>query len=424
MASYHFRIKSDKKSNGERVSASVHVDYIARQGRFKNEGAEQNSETNSISFSGENIFHDDYFPLYLSDDFGKIFNTPEGLKITGKYSPATLSIALTLAKNFSNDQPLILHGSQKFKNKILQSAVDAELDIKFADADFQNNFEKLLEMKKNDEQQFIQNGGKIFRSRHVTKSNFKKFNTRTILRWNLSAEQRNYSELTSKQILQNLDEIRNRVSASSHFEYINREKAFANRGDCIFTHHHLPSWAKNNPKEFFKAADKYEGKNRRRYVEIEFSLPNELTSVEDYKKIIDRFINLHLKNHYYTYAIHDKLGTFSGERHPHCHIMFSDRLIDDVEKIQERSPQNFFKRALLKKRDGSQPSFEEKFSHGAPKESHWNENPKNSKFIFQLREDFAKIQNDVLAEKGFSSRVDHRTLKAQKISAKTRKNYF
>ena len=400
MASYHFRIKSDKKSNGERVSASVHVDYIARQGRFKNEGAEQNSETNSISFSGENIFHDDNFPLYLSDDFGKIFNTPEGLKITGKYSPATLSIALTLAKNFSNDQPLILHGSQKFKNKILQSAVDAELDIKFADAILQNKFQKLLEMKKNDEQQFIQNGGKIFRSRNVAKYNFKKFDTRTILRWNLSAEQRNYAELTSKQILQNLDEIRNRVSAT------------------------LPSWAKNNPKEFFKAADKYEGKNRRRYVEIEFSLPNELTSVEDYKKIIDRFINLHLKNHYYTYAIHDKLGNFSGERHPHCHIMFSERLIDDVEKIQERSPQNFFKRALLKKRDGSQPSFEEKFSHGAPKESHWNENPKNSKFIFQLREDFAKIQNDVLAEKGFSSRVDHRTLKAQKISAKTRKNYF
>jgi len=190
MASYHFRIKSDKKSNGERVSASVHVDYIARQGRFKNEGAEQNSETNSISFSGENIFHDDYFPLYLSDDFGKIFNTPEGLKITGKYSPATLSIALTLAKNFSNDQPLILHGSQKFKNKILQSASDFHLNIMFADSELQNKFSAL------------------------------KHNS-------ISAEQRQYAELTSKQILQNLDEIRNRVSAT------------------------LPSCANNDPKEFF-----------------------------------------------------------------------------------------------------------------------------------------------------------------------------
>ena len=382
MATYHFRVKSDKKSNGERVSAAVHLDYISRQGKYKNEGADKNadknSESNLIAFADKNIF-DENFPLYLTDNFGKIYNTEKGLQVNGKYSPTTLSIALTLAKNMSDNQPLILKGSKKFKDKILASAVDCQLDIKFADESLQLKFQKLQEMKKNDEQQFKNSGGKIFYARTLSKSNFKKFEQRTIsdasergfslqslsaksvananassatdvflspdelsklvetgrqnyssLRWNLSTEQRNYADLTSKQILQNLDDLKIQVSATSHFEYINREKAFAKRGDCIFTSHHLPTWANDNPKKFFQAADKYEGKNRRRYIEIEMSLPNELTEVDDFKKIIEPFIDKHLKDHYYTYAIHDKLGAISGERHPHCHIMFSERLIDDV----------------------------------------------------------------------------------------------
>ena len=461
MASYHFRIKSDKKSNGERVSAAVHLDYISRQGRYENEGAEKNQESNLITFAGKNIF-DETFPLYLTDDFGKIYNTPEGLQVNGKYSPTTLSIALTLAKNISNNQPLILKGSQKFKDKILASALDAELNIKFADENLQNKFQLLLEMKKNDERKFKQDGGKIFYSRPITQSYFKKFDGRTIsdvaergfslqslsaksvananaasatdvflspdelsqlvetgrqnysrLRWNLSSEQRNYAELTSKKILQNLDELKIQVSATSHFEYINREKKYASRGDCIFTSHHLPTWANDNPKNFFKAADKYEGKVNRRYVEIEMSLPNELTEVDDYKKIIDQFINLHLKDHYYAYAIHDKRGAFSGERHPHVHIMFSERLIDDIEKTQEREPQNYFKYPARKKSDGSEPTFEEKLLRGSHRDRKWC----NKNFILQMREDFAKIQNEILEEKGFDIRVSHKSLKDQRDDA-------
>ena len=104
--------------------------------------------------------------------------------------------------------------------------------------------------------------------------------------------------------------------------------------------------------------------------------------------------------------------------------MFSERLIDDVEKIQEREPQNFFKYPARKKRDGSEPTFQEKFLRGAPKQVEWYSNPYHSDFIFQLREDFAKIQNEVLAEKGFSVRVDHRSLKAQKMDAKRKGDSF
>ena len=130
--------------------------------------------------------------------------------------------------------------------------------------------------------------------------------------------------------------------AMSHVEYINREKAFANRGDCLFHSHYLPKWAKDDPRKFFHAADRYEGTGNRRYMEIEFALPNELKTVEQYRQIVDAFIAKHLQDHYYAYVIHSKIGVMSdGQHHPHVHIMFSERFIDDVEKAKERAASNF-----------------------------------------------------------------------------------
>ena len=206
--------------------------------------------------------------------------------------------------------------------------------------------------------------------------------------------------------------------ASSHVEYINREKAFESRGGCIFHSHQLPKWAKNDPKIFFKAADKYEGKDNRRYREIEFALPNELKTVEQYRQIIDAFIDKHLKDHYYAYAIHDKIGMMSnGQHHPHVHIMFSERLIDDVEKSHEREPQYFFKYPARKSMN---TTFEERRKHGAPKDRRWTE----KSFLTELRADCAQFQNDVLDKNGFSIRVDHRSLKAQKEDAERRGDKF
>lgn len=469
MASYHFRVKSDRKSDGTKISASVHVDYIQRQGKFNDEGAEKNNENNLIT-AREKIFGNETFPLYLTDDFGKIITTPVGLEVNGKSSPTTVSIALMLAKNLYKNQPLEIKGSKKFCEKVLKVAVENNLGVKFADENLQKKFENLKEQKKNEERKYQECGGKIVTTRSIAKPDIKKFDTRTIsdvagagfnlqtmsakfmddenaadatdlllssdefgeldesgrknnfnVRWNFSSEQRNLAEQTTKTILKNLSEMKTEILAASHFEYINREAAYAKRGDCIFSAHQLPSWAKNNPKKFFQAADKYEGANRRRYVEIEFSLPNELSKVEDYKKIIDKFLDLHLKNHYYAYAIHEKLGAFSGERHPHVHIMFSERMIDDVEKIQERLPENYFKYPARKKADGSEPTFEEKLSHGAPKDSKWSF---NSKYVAEMRADLAKIQNEVLQETGFSVRVDHRSLKEQKEEAERNGDSF
>ena len=84
MALFHFRIKSDKKSDGSKVSVVQYVDYIQRKGRFKNVDqiqANNNFIGNFISstetkdaFSGCDAL------LYKTDVFGSIKNSSQALK--------------------------------------------------------------------------------------------------------------------------------------------------------------------------------------------------------------------------------------------------------------------------------------------------------------------------------------------------------
>lgn len=203
-----------------------------------------------------------------------------------------------------------------------------------------------------------------------------------------------------------------REKGNAHADYINREGAQGNKDDCVFKGNQLPKWAKGSAQKFFSAATKYEDKGNCRYKEIELSLPNELT-LEQNLEIVDRFLKNHLANHYYAYAIHEKNGELSGERHPHVHIMFSERLIDDVERANERPAYKYFRRAAKPLRGEQIASFERRREHGAPKDKKWH----SKKYFHELREDFARIQNEVLTKNGFSIRVDHRTLAAQKEEA-------
>ena len=203
-----------------------------------------------------------------------------------------------------------------------------------------------------------------------------------------------------------------REDGKAHADYINRQGAHSDCNDCIFKGNQLPKWAKGSAQKFFEAANRYEDKGNRRYKEIELSLPNEL-SLEQNRLIVERFISNHLANHYYAYAIHQKAGELSGEQHPHVHIMFSERLIDDVERTNERPACKFFRRAAKPLKGEKIASFERRREHGAPKDKKWHD----KKFLYELREDFARIQNEVLAANGFSIRVDHRSLKAQQLEA-------
>ena len=210
-----------------------------------------------------------------------------------------------------------------------------------------------------------------------------------------------------------------REDGKYHADYINREGAQSDRNDCVFKGSQLPKWAKDSAQKFFSAATRYEDKGNVRYREIELSLPNELT-LEQNLEIVDRFIADHFLSHYYAYAIHEKVGELSGERHPHVHIMFSERLIDDVEKISERPACRYFRRAAKPLKGEQVASFERRREHGAPKDKKWH----NKKYLYEIRADFARIQNEVLARNGFSIRVDHRSLKAQRVEAERQGDDF
>lgn len=70
-------------------------------------------------------------------------------------------------------------------------------------------------------------------------------------------------------------------------------------------------------------------------------------TTEEHKKIINTFIEHHLSNHYYAWAIHDKVGTMDNvQNHPHVHIMFSTKENDDVEKIRN-DLRNFISKNII-----------------------------------------------------------------------------
>ena len=53
--------------------------------------------------------------------------------------------------------------------------------------------------------------------------------------------------------------------------------------------------------------------------------------------------------------------------------MFSERLIDDVEKIQERPACKYFRRAAKPLKGEQIASFERRRQHGAPKDPKWHD---------------------------------------------------
>ena len=144
MAMYHFRLKSDKKPNGTKISAVKHVEYINREGAFSDNGHELESDKFAGNFitteklpnalDGQNIL------LYKTNGLGLIRNTESGLEVTKKASETTIAIAFLLAAETMNHQPLIIKGSEEFKKEVLKTAVLQDLPISFDDLIMQVEF--------------------------------------------------------------------------------------------------------------------------------------------------------------------------------------------------------------------------------------------------------------------------------------------
>ena len=449
MACYHFTMKLDRKPDGMSIGAETHLDYISREGRFKD--LDFNRALAEQKFSGNMLCpaktqdKDAVQSLYRSI-YGSLIDNGIGIEASDQASVETLQIGLALAKRMYGEL-LDVRGTTDFKARVLVAANEMDFPVHFADAAMQAQYVRMQEEKENGRRESTKGrtDGSSPKGVHLTRLESigqqrppkrrirlhslsqcgldekpRSFgmllprdhaaiveqpgtNQHTVMRRDVSRAIRIKADATAQKIL---NQNAGGVLAASHADYINRKENFAAKGGCIYTAHHLPKWAHGSAKKFFKAADIYERVNGTRYREIEFALPNEL-NLPQQKEIIDQFIERHLADHYYAYAIHDKIGAMSnGEHNTHVHIMFSDRELDALEREQERTPQMFFHRANAKHPEKG----------GCPKAAKWNDKNR-AQHLCQLREDFALIQNSVLEKYGVKERVDHRSLRAQYIDA-------
>ncbi|WP_099589189.1 MULTISPECIES: MobA/MobL family protein [Stenotrophomonas] len=190
-------------------------------------------------------------------------------------------------------------------------------------------------------------------------------------------------------------------SARRHANYIERQGSHSDKKDLVHTGHgNMPEWAGNDPKRFWSVADKHERSNGAVYREHEIALPSELSTVQQ-----TELAELLAKNlagiKPYQYALHAPEGKLGGDPNPHIHLMCSDRLPDAID----RAPEQTFARYNSKN-----PS-----AGGCRKDSGGKSPMELKQQVTAQRKLVADIQNQFLAENGYSTRVDHRSLREQGI---------
>lgn len=140
---------------------------------------------------------------------------------------------------------------------------------------------------------------------------------------------------------------KNKGYALGHYLYISRLMQYEGiRKTSNETVEHIepgrcmPSFVKD-PIEFWQAADTYERANTKAYMEYEIALPNEFTP-DQRKMLVKTFLDNHIVPQQYphSYAIHNVKSRLSGEEQPHCHLMFSLKADDGIERTAEQ----YFKR--------------------------------------------------------------------------------
>ena len=487
--SLHLHLKTDQRPNGTKISAVEKIEYINREGKYKdidNERLRQHDIFQCSIFASNAIErHLDREQLLYESPFGKIKQTTDGkIMVSKKASVETVAIALSVAMRIYGKNKLTLEGDHRFYGKVIVAGSEIDLPLTFENDALNLKYQKTLKEYRDERTKYnasFLGGSRELRKKDQARTNIpvpypqpgteKTFTTSERLRmpilskrimeiykttravmllhrperilldngrakqrdsmrwviyrdgrerdfninstasnrprWHLGIERRKNAEETAKRILINLRETLDRTYAYSHIQYINREAAFQKRGGCVGKGHSLPKWAQDDPKRFFEAADIYERSNGERYKEIEFALPNELP-FEAQKEIVENFIQRELPNHYYAYAIHDKIGQMSdGAHNVHVHIMFTTRENDEYEKKVGRDAKTFFSRANSKKPEKG----------GCPKADKWNQKDRNLILRNEIRPAAAEVINDMLVRYGFNSKISEKSLKTRKAEA-------
>ena len=193
--------------------------------------------------------------------------------------------------------------------------------------------------------------------------------------------------------------------ASPHAQYIAREGKYAkpsyheekleNTG-----HGNMPKWAEHDPNYLWQMADEYERKNGTTYREHVIALPRELDENQRHELVKDWIKSEIGDKHAYQYAIHNPPAMDGGEQ-PHAHIMFSERLIDNVE----RDPDQYFKRHNSKNPDKG----------GAKKANTPKMSPDRKAELKAMRDRWEKTCNSHLEKAGRYERISMKSLKEQGI---------
>jgi hypothetical protein len=168
----------------------------------------------------------------------------------------------------------------------------------------------------------------------------------------------------------------------------------------------MPSWAADDPADYWDAADLYERENGRLYVSADFALPREL-AVEDQIDLARTFAH-ELTDHEelpYTLAIHAGRDRDGQSHNPHAHLMFSERRNDGLERTRDQ----WFRRA----------NREHPERGGAPKSRHFH----GKSWVEQARERWATLTNKALERAGRSERVDHRSYERQGLHREPGRHY-
>lgn len=184
---------------------------------------------------------------------------------------------------------------------------------------------------------------------------------------------------------------KNKGYATQHYLYIARlmqYEGIRKKSEEVLEHVEpgrcMPSWVKD-PIEFWSSADAHERTNAKAYMEYEIALPNEFTP-EQRKTLIETFLDKHIAPHQYphSYAIHNVKSRLSGEEQPHCHLMFSLKADDGIERTAEQ----YFKRYNPK----------DPAKGGAKKIQLQDGHADYSTFLLNVRKAWENDLNDALAE--------------------------
>lgn len=192
-------------------------------------------------------------------------------------------------------------------------------------------------------------------------------------------------------------------TAADHSSYIMREGKYRDREDVLWTGSgNLPEWAKDDPKQFWKMADRYERANGAAYREHEVALPSELNEVQLHA-LVDKLVRALAGDKPHQYAIHAPVAALAGVRQPHMHLVASDRVPDGLTRPAEQMFRRFNPKAPNR--------------GGCRKDSGGRLPLEVRDELIARRKMIAELQNEALADSGHDTRVDHRSHKERGIES-------